>query len=378
MCSLLRTGKGWPPCRPWSRGRYMQYSVQSEVSVAREEAEEDKAWVAANPTAARASLQQPPFHESARFGLDRTTSLDSYLNARDWPFQQGPSRRFLSHMLTYPLTLAQALISMDIVAHGKPDSGSVGPSLSVCCVGARAEGSLPLNLWRETLFSIPSTTKLDHIDLHMVGPEVNLPACAWSREAGILPWDTQGHNADRHATVELEGRALNLRWSRSLLQSASSSGECCQLTEDSADEEERRGKDVRPEVGLGIGADLFVLFNPGLAHPALHEGWLTTAKMLLRSQRPLMITSHSLEDMAADVGLLRDLGLQLEAEEGWEEVEQENARGGLRWLMKPQLNDFRSLRRVENPLDARGGVIAANWGLLCVAGCGGSAGDREG
>lgn len=47
--------------------------------------------------------------------------------------------------------------------------------------------------------------------------------------------------------------------------------------------------------------DVYVLFNPGLGHPHLKEGWRSTLKTLVKhGEKPVYITAHSTSDMERD------------------------------------------------------------------------------
>lgn len=47
--------------------------------------------------------------------------------------------------------------------------------------------------------------------------------------------------------------------------------------------------------------DLFVLFNPGFGTQTLGPSWLPTLKILLSSQKPILSTSHCLQDHQSDM-----------------------------------------------------------------------------
>ncbi|CAM9766987.1 unnamed protein product, partial [Phaeothamnion confervicola] len=211
--------------------------------------------------------------------------LDAYLDARAWQPGDGSGRRIVSHLLTYPLTLASALHRLKASQEGV---GKYGDSLSIVCVGARAEASLPLPLWRELLFACPW---LQALNIHFIGldcPGVS-PAAGAGNAAGntIRPAKAGAPSAVNGSTVTatLEGRSVHFSLTRGLLHAAAA---------------------VSPDVrAAATAADAFVLFNPGLAAPALRDGWRPTLDFLLPLRRPVVMTSHSDADADADAALLR-------------------------------------------------------------------------
>ncbi|CAM9716712.1 unnamed protein product [Choristocarpus tenellus] len=334
--------------------------IHESVRAVRAEVAEDMNWV--KTPAASEALRQPPFPSKPPGISGVHSSLDAYLEARNWPWTKGPCRRFLSHILTYPLTLAAGLTQANLTGVTPSSSQMIPRRLSVSCVGARAEGSLPLALWRETLFALPRD--VEHVDVHMVGPELALPSCADARRISLKWRVAHGGGGDNNekttpqkvgprpcATVLLNGRTLTVTWNQSMLR-----------------EEEILARGMFGDAIGELSTDAYVLFNPGLGHPALKEGWGLTLDYLLRSGRPLVVTSHSEGDMVSDVGRLQ------ESVQGKRGVHMRNEEGagagskGLTWLCEPEINIFRSLRKVEDPLDLGSGVVTANWGMFCVAG----------
>ncbi|CAN0094638.1 unnamed protein product, partial [Sphacelaria rigidula] len=227
--------------------------------------------------------------------------------ARRWSYPPDtPARRFLSHILTYPLTLAAGL---------EEAAASQQDRLSVVCIGARAEGSLPPTLWLETLIALP---EVRHLDLYLLGPEVavplRLPTVVGSRSGDSTDSRAPGARDGTSARVNLNlsgERTVDITWIRATLGAPAPGdqdrqrGEAKRETAGSAAspgsstvgrrpaEEEAVEKAVR-------GADAFVLFNPGLGHPHLRQGWEPAAKRLLASGVPMIITCHSPKDLRRD------------------------------------------------------------------------------
>lgn len=91
--------------------------------------------------------------------------------------------------------------------------------------------------------------------------------------------------------------------------------------------------------------DCFVLFHPGLGHPASSDEWRATVPRLLETKVPVLCTGYSKADMDRD----------------WEWVRRET-RGEVDLLMEPAENRFRSLRwEVDDRATSE--VDAGNWGV---------------
>ena len=91
--------------------------------------------------------------------------------------------------------------------------------------------------------------------------------------------------------------------------------------------------------------DAFVLFHPGLGHPASSHEWSSTLPQLLATKVPIICTGYTEFDMQRDIA--------------WVEKE---AGGEMDILLKPGENRFRSLRWDLNDLDP-GDVSCGNWGV---------------
>lgn len=301
--------------------------------------------------------------------------------ARRWnhPSEKGPARRFLSHLLTYPLTLAVGLHEAGLGFPAERDPAvstansraSAGPDcnstvkkkmaghhhVAVVCIGARAESTLPPSFWRETLFALPGVSGLD---LHLIGPELSLPA-------GLAPATESGNpTGGSLATVHVGDRTADLSWTRAVLRHTT--GTCVGVTQGEADE----GEGVRAEAAANAAAgaiadravaraDAFVLFNPGLGHPHLREGWEGAAERLIASGKPIIVSCHSQVDLERDARRLSEIGERCYGE-GWA-----TGRGV---EIFPRKNAFCSLMVSENPLSKPGAeeLVSSNWGLLVVRG----------
>lgn len=270
--------------------------------------------------------------------------------ARRWHHPKGPGRRFLSHLLTFPLTLATGLreVGLGVPPDYKAYSGAKnstgaagGHSITVACIGARAESSLPPEFWRETLFALPAICSLD---LHHIGPEVSHPS-------GLVP-PTGSPGATLPsplARVDLDGRTVNISWTRALLGQESST---CVAPEDSS---ETRGRIAAAEHSVAK-SDAVVLFNPGLGHPHLSKGWEGALKRLLYTGKPLIITCHSRTDLDRDVRHLHDFAQRWCID--WA--------AGRSLMVCPRENPFRSLIATEGPLKSGPEIVSSNWGMFVV------------
>lgn len=96
--------------------------------------------------------------------------------------------------------------------------------------------------------------------------------------------------------------------------------------------------------------DCFVLFHPGLGHPASSHEWEETLPMLLETKLPIISTGYTQFDMERDVEWVR-----------------KKSAGEFDILMEPGENTFRSLRWDLNDLDPQD-VSCGNWGVWAFRG----------
>lgn len=96
--------------------------------------------------------------------------------------------------------------------------------------------------------------------------------------------------------------------------------------------------------------DVFVLFHPGLGHPASSHEWADTLPQMLETKCPIICTGYTEWDMQRD--------------RAWVE---EQAGGEMDVLLEPGENIFRSLRWDLNDLDP-GDVTCGNWGVWAFRG----------
>lgn len=91
--------------------------------------------------------------------------------------------------------------------------------------------------------------------------------------------------------------------------------------------------------------DCFMLFHPGLGHPASSHEWSETIPQLLETKVPILVTGYTQFDMERDIDWVN-----------------KTVGGEVDILMKPGENRFRSLRWDLNDLDPQD-VSCGNWGV---------------
>lgn len=95
--------------------------------------------------------------------------------------------------------------------------------------------------------------------------------------------------------------------------------------------------------------DCFVLFQPGLGHPASSHEWSETLPMLLETKVPIISTGFTEFDMMRDVKWLEKQTTEFDI------------------LMEPGENKFRSLRWDLNDIDPSD-ISCGNWGVWAFRG----------
>jgi len=106
--------------------------------------------------------------------------------------------------------------------------------------------------------------------------------------------------------------------------------------------------------------DCFVLFHPGIGHPASAHEWERTIPQLLETKCPIIATGYTPYDMERDVDWVKKtMGNDMDI------------------LLEPGENRFRSLKWDMNDLDPRD-ISASNWGLWAFRGKRYEAQKREG
>ncbi|KAI1807912.1 zinc-finger of mitochondrial splicing suppressor 51-domain-containing protein [Daldinia bambusicola] len=96
--------------------------------------------------------------------------------------------------------------------------------------------------------------------------------------------------------------------------------------------------------------DCFVMFHPGLGHPASSHEWSETVPLLLETKAPIIVTGYTQFDMDRDIEWVR-----------------KTCGGEFDMLMEPGENIFRSLRWDLNDLDPQD-ISCGNWGVWAFRG----------
>ncbi|KAJ1337625.1 mitochondrial splicing suppressor protein 51 [Microdochium nivale] len=96
--------------------------------------------------------------------------------------------------------------------------------------------------------------------------------------------------------------------------------------------------------------DCFVMFHPGLGHPASSHEWAETIPLLLETKAPIIVTGYTQYDMERDIDWVN-----------------KTCRGEFDMLLEPGENKFRSLRWDLNDLDPQD-ISCGNWGVWAFRG----------
>jgi len=313
--------------------------MHPEAAKAAQEAREEAMWIS-KPTNSR--LIQPPTQTplsaaaAAMVAASTTLALEEYLRQRDWAepntttLLASPGLRILSHLLSYPMTLAhylphlqKAAAAATTAAGKKEDAAAAAAAVHLAILGARAEASLPSAWWKELL-----CLRRGHLHLHMIGPELPRAAAKEGVAAGAA--GVAAAAAAEHVVLDAE-RELWLYKHHGLYHELAS------------DVSSSLAASQPPPVAAAAAAPAaaVVLYNPGWGHPALSAAWAPTLVKLQAQKKPVLWTAHSQEDRDRDLALL---GMQDQRVE---------------WLVGPERNPFASRKRLVDPLDAQH-VLAAN------------------
>ena len=211
-------------------------------------------WARANPIEARTALEQPAFyHEN---DVPPAQSFEQYWEQRKWKLQSQHAKHLVTHVLSHPLTLAHYFRM-----NSRSDDLLSRSQQHWCCVGARNESTLPHHYWRELLASLPHP--ISSMTLEFLGPEITPQ----------LP-HTISHNKTK----------LELKWSQ---------------------------QKFLHDVQFNPSWTGFILFNPGLGHPNLAQGWKASLPIVFQRQLPVLLTAHSKLDADRDNSILQELELQI-------------------------------------------------------------------
>jgi len=253
-------------------------------------------WARENPHVAQECLNPPPLPASRdelllalpRNGKSVSVALlgpnptwQHFFEWRQWIFpvdkesDLDKAHALTSHVLSAPLTMATNLTSRST------SSTTKSKQLRWCCIGARAEASLPLEYWKEMLLLLSAMSTRDdpvHLTLDFVGPDiVKRPSVQLScKDAQLdLQWLYAGKFHDWWVSTTVNSTATLSDY------------------------------------------DAFILLNPGLGHAHLKEDWKPTLDLLLsfndhphensKVQPPIILaTAHSWLDANRDTAVWRD------------------------------------------------------------------------
>lgn len=284
---------GWYVMAPAS-SRVSRNGSRRIVVATRRMASGLRSWVDHNTSLAQQVLTPPPpptnLHLCGGIFLETQSTiavntLEKYLQYRNWaiPYHntldKEASISLVSYPLTYPLTLGyfycKQIINTKIIA---AQYGMATKPIRICCIGARAEATLPEPFWKELLIS---TYPLSW-DITFIGPEVIQP----KEQCKIIKLAHEGDNADF-----FERQFLRLSFHR------------CYF-EDYISTVNKQNNTSNVISDLWSGA---VLFNPGFGHTYLKDKWVGTMQLLFRSHIPLLITAHNQLDCDRDLEALRGI-----------------------------------------------------------------------
>ncbi|OQR83239.1 hypothetical protein ACHHYP_14924 [Achlya hypogyna] len=200
------------------------------------------------------------------------SSWESLVEAIGAPALDEAALRVLSAAYSYPMTLRHYLPALDLAK-----TNDLRPELFV--LGARAEAMMPRHMW--------SVLAPSQLRLKMIGNHVPV----------LRKLPPEGADDAVHVSF------------------------CSQLFH---------------EMPTVAAPDAFVLFNPGLGHPALRALWAPTLRLALASRKPLLITCFSATDLHRDLEALDAMAAELP--------------GRLVFAQTAQLNPFQSRKATVDPL----------------------------
>lgn len=209
-------------------------------------------WAEQDKVEARASLSIP----SPRLTVPLLSTLEDYLEQRGWitTGDETHSVALISHVLSAPLTLRYH--TEQTIADSLKDA------FEICCLGARAEATLPAPYWKEVLM----TTKQRTWNIDLIGPDLSPNSDPIRLQHAASQISIQVYATDLFHRMPLN---MTKQW------------------------------------------DYYLLFNPGLGHPNLKNNWLPTLKSL--QGQSFWLTAHSAADAERDAVVLHEeMGIQVD------------------------------------------------------------------
>ncbi|MCJ1429410.1 translational activator for mitochondrial COX1, partial [Sticta canariensis] len=286
--------------------------------------------------------------------LVNMTTWDTYLYTREYEaMNDDRSLRQATKLLTYPITIASILHELSpynirrggrltteglkslsgnpalryllhpVKTGGGPDVKGLRrspPPMRIFILGARAESSLPRNVWLQLTYLFPRV--LFHIIF--IGPESMM-----NREK---EYPLPARTPENPFGAVIEGRiSFQMKMSTYV-------------------DYYHTLHEARLFQPFDPYFDCFMLFHPGLGHPASSHEWEETLPQLLETKVPVLCTGYTEWDMNRD----------------WRWVMDKMA-GEVDLLMEPGENKFRSLRWDLNDWDPSD-VSCGNWGVWAFRG----------
>jgi splicing suppressor protein 51 len=255
------------------------------------------------------------------------------------------SIRHVSKLLTYPLTIAsvlhqgspyrtrltreglRSLSALRSTLHPAISAGATSENLlaegrpfRIFVLGARAESSLPGDVWMQGLpYIFPDVS----FHVHFIGPEA------------ILPNQAQ-QGGKRQIVKTVDGGLTEYYHPR--------------LTFSTHQELYHTLHASQTFAPFDPYLDVFFLPCPGLGHPNTKGQWADTMPALLETKCGIFITGYSEEDMARDISFIAS-----------------TCRNEHDLLLRPGINHFASRKWDVSDFDPRD-VIQNNWGVFGVRG----------
>ncbi|RAL04373.1 uncharacterized protein BO80DRAFT_452464 [Aspergillus ibericus CBS 121593] len=279
------------------------------------------------------------------------TNWDTFMYTREFEaINDDRSMRQVTRMLTYPLTIGSVLHELSpynvrkggrLTVEGlksvsalrytlhPPKTGEgvdiqglrlKAPPVRIFILGARAESSLPRDVWLQLSYIFPRSL----IHLIFIGPEsmanrdaeFPLPERTPENPFGGIVEDRLGGQFKITTYVDYFHTMYKAQY-------------------------------FQP---FDPYLDCFMLFHPGLGHPASSHEWEETLPQLLETKVPIITTGYTQWDMERDINWVH-----------------EKCAGEFDILLEPGENIFRSLRWDLNDLDPHD-VSCGNWGLWAFRG----------
>ncbi|KAI9166717.1 Protein MSS51 [Paramyrothecium foliicola] len=283
--------------------------------------------------------------------LVNMTNWDTFMYTREFEaIHSDRSMRQITRLLTYPLTIASVLHEFSPYSHKSGDRLTVeglkslsalrytlhpprsgrgvgvnqikpeAPAVRLFILGARAESSLPRAAWVQLSHLFPEA----RLHLIFVGPE------------SMANRDDEFPLPERTASNPFGAVVEDRIWPKMKISTIVDYYHTIHKTGHFAPHDPY--------------FDCFVLFHPGLGHPASSHEWEETLPLLLETKVPIISTGYTQFDLERDVDFVH-----------------KKSGGEFDVLLEPGENKFRSLRWDLNDLDPQD-ISCGNWGVWAFRG----------